>query len=313
MMIPPSQLHALQAALPDGIVDAHHHLWDLNAGHYPWLQDDYDGDRFFLGPYRALCRDYAVENLRADTAPLRIAVSVHIEAERSRREQVAETRWIADIHRRQGLPSAIVAHVSFLQPDRDAVLAAHASEPLVRGIRSKPVTTAAPGQSVRGQPGTMQDEQWLDGLSKLQDHGFSWDLRVPFWHLAEAADVAAAIPGIPIVLNHCGLPLDRSEDGLRAWRAGMELAASCPHMVVKLSEFGLRGGVWDGATTIRVVREAIAIFGIGRVMYASNLPVSSLSAPVDAIIGAILAGLPNHEPETLQAVFAGNARRFYRL
>jgi len=313
MMIPLDQLHALQAALPGGIVDAHHHLWDLSAGHYPWLQDDYDGDRFFLGPYRSLCRDYAAENLRADTVPLRIAASVHIEAERSRREQVAETRWVAYIHRRDGLPSAIVAHVSFLQPDRDAVLAAHASEPLVRGIRSKPVTADAPGGSVRGQPGTMQDDRWLDGLSKLQDHGFSWDLRGPFWHLAEAADVAAAIPGIPIVLNHCGLPLDRSEDGLRAWRAGMERAARCPHMVVKLSEFGLRGGVWDGATTIRVVREAVAIFGIGRVMYASNLPVSSLSAPVDAIIGAILAGLPNHEPETLQAVFAGNARRFYRL
>jgi predicted TIM-barrel fold metal-dependent hydrolase len=304
---------ALQSALPDGIVDAHHHLWDLSAGHFPWLQDSYDGDRFFLGPYQSLCRNYAVENLRADTAPLRIAASVHIEAERSRAEQVAETRWVAETHRRNGLPTAIVAHVSFLQPDRDAVLATHAAEPLVRGIRSKPVTSDGPERSVEGQPGTLQDGRWLDGLSTLQGHGLSWDLRVPFWHLTEAASVAAAIPGIPIVINHCGLPLDRSEEGLRAWRGGMERLARSAHVMVKLSEFGLRGGVWDHASTIRVVRDAVAIFGMDRVMYASNLPVSSLSAPVESIIAAILAGLPDHHPETLQAVFAGNARRFYRL
>jgi predicted TIM-barrel fold metal-dependent hydrolase len=312
-MIPPSQLEALQSALPDGIVDAHHHLWDLATGHYPWLQDAYEGERFFLGPYRPICRNYAVANLRADTAPLRVAASVHIEAERSRTEQVAETRWVAETARANGLPTAIVAHVSFLQPDRDAILAAHAAEPLVRGIRSKPVTASAPGQSVQDQPGAMQDDHWLDGLSTLQAHGLSWDLRVPFWHLVEAARVAAAIPGIPIVLNHCGLPLDRSEDGLRAWRVGMEHLAKSAHVMVKLSEFGLRGGVWDHATTARVVREAIAIFGVSRVMYASNLPVSSLSAPVGSIIAAILAGLPHHDPDTLRAVFAGNARRFYRL
>ena len=312
-MIPPDQLEALQAALPDGVVDAHHHLWDLSAGRYPWLQDHYEGDAFFLGPYRKLCRDYRVADLRADSAPLILAASVHIEAERSRTEQVAETRAIAAICRQFALPTAIVAHVGFLQPDRDAVLAGHAEEPLVRGIRSKPVIAPGPGQSVRSQPGTLQDPAWLDGLTRLERHGFSWDLRVPFWHLAEAAEVAAGIPGIPIVLNHCGLPLDRSEDGLRLWRAGMERLAQVPHVVVKLSEFGLRGGVWDHPTTIRAVRETVAIFGLDRVMYASNLPVSGLSTNVATIVAAILAGLPNHDPDTLRAVFAGNARRFYRI
>jgi predicted TIM-barrel fold metal-dependent hydrolase len=42
---------------PMPIVDAHHHLWDLNAGHYPTKQDQYDNN-FFLGDYRKICRDY---------------------------------------------------------------------------------------------------------------------------------------------------------------------------------------------------------------------------------------------------------------
>ena len=44
--------------MPDlPIVDAHHHLWDLKAGHYPTKTDQYD-ENFFLGDYRAICRDY---------------------------------------------------------------------------------------------------------------------------------------------------------------------------------------------------------------------------------------------------------------
>lgn len=35
---------AAEDALP--IVDAHHHLWDLGNGRYPWLQDDYHEDFF---------------------------------------------------------------------------------------------------------------------------------------------------------------------------------------------------------------------------------------------------------------------------
>ena len=35
------------------IIDAHHHLWDLDQGHYPFLADQPEPD-FFLGDYSAL-------------------------------------------------------------------------------------------------------------------------------------------------------------------------------------------------------------------------------------------------------------------
>ncbi len=208
----------LNEILPEGIVDAHHHLWALQDGHYPWLQEGYAGAAFFLGPYEALRRDYAVADLRRDCRPLRLAATVHVEAERARDEQVAETRFLDAVRARDGLPGVTVGHVSFLQHDLDAVLAAHRRSPAFRGIRSKPVTAAAPGLSVAGEAGSLQDEIWRAGLARLPAHGLSWDLRVPFWHLTEAAAVVAGLPGLSVVLNHCGLPLDRSEAGLSAWR-----------------------------------------------------------------------------------------------
>ncbi|MGY2049709.1 amidohydrolase family protein [Methylobacterium sp. JK268] len=306
-------LALLGEVLPEGIVDAHHHLWALGEGHYPWLQERYAGEAFFLGPYPSLRRDYGVADLRGDCAPLRLAATVHVEAERARDEQVAETRWIDAVRARDGLPGVTVGHVSFLQPDLDAVLTAHRESPAFRGVRSKPVTAAAPGLSVAGEPGSLQDEAWRAGLARLAAHGLSWDLRVPFWHLAEAAEAVAGLPDVPVILNHCGLPLDRSEEGLSAWRRGMARLADLPQVSVKLSEFGLRGGRWDEAGTVRVVAETVALFGDDRVMFASNLPVSRLSADVPRIVSAVLRGLGASDPSRLRRVFSDTARRVYRI
>ena len=89
--------------------------------------------------------------------------------------------------------------------------------------------------------------------------------------------------------------------------------AAQPNVSVKLSEFGLAGGGWDDTSTIRIVRDAVAIFGDDRCLYASNLPVSGLSAPVPRIVAAVLAGLGSRDPERLRRVFSSNARRIYRM
>jgi hypothetical protein len=49
----------------------------------------------------------------------------------------------------------------------------------VRAIRSKPVTPLSPHTMTPGTPGTMQDPKWLEGFARLEQHGLSWDLRVP--------------------------------------------------------------------------------------------------------------------------------------
>lgn len=297
---------------PAEIFDAHHHFWDLaGGGHYPWLQDAYDPD-FFLGDYRALCRNFLPQDLRAAYRNWNLIGSVHVEAERSRGEQVAETQWLAELHGATGLPTAIVGHVYFTQPDRDEVLSAHAACPLLRGIRSKPVIAPGPGQSVRGQPGTLQDAAFAEGLAALRNHNLSWDLRVPFWHLTEAAEVLADFPDLPVVVNHLGLPLDRSPEALEIWRRGLAALAALPSTTLKVSELGLHGGVWHEDSNRRVIAEAVAIYGFERCMFAGNLPVSSLSVSLDALIKTVLAALPEATQSDIDRLFAGTARRFYR-
>jgi len=295
------------------VVDAHHHLWELSAGRYPWLQQDYDEAGFFLGDYRALCRDFLPEHYRQTTAGCNVIATVHIEAERDRSEQVAETAWLHEQHARYGFPNAVVAHAWLDQPETGECLLAHLRYPLVRGIRSKPVTAASPADSVRGRTGSMQDENWLRGLSLLPELGLSWDLRVPYWHLAEAADVAAQFPKLAIVLNHHGFAWDRSEEGIKRWRDAMAVLARQPNVHVKLSEFGLRDRAWNWEDNARIVRETLAIFGWRRCMFGSNFPVAGLRIGYTVLVQAMLRMLEGLEPAQQRAVMCDNALHFYRI
>lgn len=295
------------------IVDAHHHLWSFAQGRYPWLQDEYDADKFFLGDYRALRQDFSCAHYRKVSEGCNVLATVHVEAERDRSEQVAETAWLHEQHAAHGFPNAVVAHVWLDQPETEERLREHLRYPLVRGIRSKPVTSAIPNQSVKGQSGTMQDERWLRGLALLPTLGLSWDLRVPSWHLAEAAEVAAMFPRLAIALNHHGFAWDRSAEGLQQWRAGMERLAREPNVHVKLSEFGLLDTPWIEADNAVIVRETLDIFGWRRCMFASNFPVAGLRIGYCELVAAMLRMTAHLTPERQRAVMADNALRFYRI
>ena len=296
------------------VIDAHHHLWQLSgeALYYPWLQDAQPHE-FFLGSCESLKRDYLPPDYRRDAANHNVVQTVHVEAECSRDQQVAETRWITEVNAQYGMPNAIVAHAWFHTPDAEEILAQQKSFPLVRGIRSKPVTSRRPGESVAGTDGSMQDPKWLAGLRLLRKFDLSWDLRVPTWHLEEAALVVRANPDIPTVLNHTGFPWDRSDAGLAMWRRGMQALAANEQVCCKLSCLCLQDGPWDYEDNRRVVLEAIEIFGIERCMFASNFPVDGLRVSYDRMFQDFKRMTAELSATDRRRLFHDNAARFYRL
>ena len=294
------------------LIDAHHHLWDLSMGKHPNRVSGVRHD-FFMGDDSAINRNYLPDDYRHDAAGHNVLATVHCEAEWDRSDQLGETRWVTAMHQQHGIPGAIVAHAWFDTPNAEEIIAAQAAFPLVRGIRSKPVTAASPGAMTPGAPGTMQDDRWLHGFALLEKYRLSWDLRVPFWHLEEAAAVARAFPKTAIILNHTGFPWDRSAEGLAAWRRGMVVLARESNVWVKISEFGLKDRAWDYEENCRIVLDAIAIFGIERSVFATNFPVASLRIGYAALVEALSRMLADRLPEDRDRFFWKNAAAFYRL
>ncbi|MGI4800729.1 MAG: amidohydrolase family protein [Janthinobacterium lividum] len=305
----PTAAHLDVDPLP--IIDAHHHLWDLSGSlRYPWLDHP---ETNWLGDYSAIRRSYLPAEYQRDTALHNVVATVHIEAEADRAQQVEETEWLTAISRATGMPNAIVAHAWVDEPNSRDILDRQAAFPLVRGIRTKPIISPTPDDSVRGEPRSMQDEKWLNGLGLLQEYGLSWDLRVPWWHLEEAAVVARRYPDLPIVLNHTGYPWHRDPASLERWRRGLGALAGCENVCCKISGLCVEGQPWTLAANQPLILDAIALFGFHRCMFASNFPVDGLKGSWDYIFSAFRQAVAHFPIDQQRDMFANNAARFYRI
>lgn len=301
-----------EAATPLPIVDAHQHFWNLQENYHPWLCDP-EPIPFRYGDYSAIRRNYLPEDYRQDSQDFRVVKTVHIEAEHDPKDPLRETRWLEALAEREGLPSACVAQAWLDREDVAEVLAAQAARPLVRGIRHKPRATATPDDARRGEAGSMDCPTWRAGYALLAQHGLSFDLQTPWWHLDAAADLARDFPETQIIINHTALPSDRSEEGLAGWRRGLESVAELPNVAMKISGLGRPGLPWTVEANGPIIRDAIGILGITRCLFASNYPVDSLAGSFSEIFGGFLAAVDDFSPAAKHALFHENAVRIYRL
>jgi predicted TIM-barrel fold metal-dependent hydrolase len=291
------------------VADAHQHFWDPSVHYYPWLNDE-PPIPFRYGDYRAIRRRYLPPDYRADTAPFRVAKSVYVEAEWNPADPVGEMHYIDALRREHGLPTVAVAQAWLDHDDAPAVLEQQASFPFVRSVRHKPRANARPAE---GAPGGMADAKWRAGYAALARNGLRFDLQTPWWHFAEAADLAAAFADTPIIVNHTGLPADRSAEGIAGWKRATKALAACPNVAVKISGLGEAGVPWTVASNRAIVLTTIDQFGVDRCMFASNFPVDSLCATFGTIFGGFRAIVADFAVAERRALFHDNAVRIYAI
>jgi predicted TIM-barrel fold metal-dependent hydrolase len=294
------------------IVDPHQHFWDLSRNYYPWLCDPKPVP-FRYGDYSSLKRNYLPPDYLRDAGALQIVKTVHEEALWDQSDPAGETRWLDDVAAQYGYPHAVVGAALFARDDIARVLAAHAKSRLTRGVRNFPTASPSAAEARRGLPGSMDDPKWRQGYALLEQHGFSFDLQTPWWHLDAAAELARDFPNTQIIIVHAALPVDRSEEGLAAWRAALEIAAAQPNIAIKISGLGRPGLPWTLTANGQVIRDTINIFGPERAMFASNYPVDSLAGSFQMIYGGFRAAVSNRQIEERRMLFHDNAVRIYRL
>jgi predicted TIM-barrel fold metal-dependent hydrolase len=282
------------------IVDAHQHFWDPGVHYYPWVCDE-PPIPFRYGDYRSLRRRYLPPDYLADAAGFRIRKSVYVEAEWDPADPLGEMRYIEELRRTYGLPTVAVAQAWLDRDDAAQVLERQAAFPFVRSVRHKP------------RAGAMADAKWRAGFARLAGLGLRFDLQAPWAQLGEAARLAADFPDTQIILNHAGLPADRSADGIAGWTRAMKTLAACPNVAVKISGLGQPGQRWTAEANRDVVLTVIELFGAARCMFASNFPVDSLCARFAEIYDGFFAITRDLSAAECSGLFAGNAIRLYGM
>jgi predicted TIM-barrel fold metal-dependent hydrolase/predicted MFS family arabinose efflux permease len=290
-----------------GILDAHHHVWDLSVRDQPWLASP---------GLDALRRDFGLADLAPAAADAGVTATVVIQTV----TDPAETPELLAIAASSPLVAAVVGWVDLMAPGVADALGTVTAPPegaLLAGIR----------HPVLFEP----DPQWLTrpevlrGLAAVAAAGLTYDLVVRPDQLPAAAEAAAAVPGLTFVLDHLGNP-DVADVVDQPWARAVRDLAALPNTVCKLS--GILGvpapdGVpppdgtgADGAAVAHLrpyYDVALTGFGPGRMMFGSDWPVSTVDTSYAHVIRAARSLTAELSPVEQAAVFSGTARRYYRL
>jgi predicted TIM-barrel fold metal-dependent hydrolase len=292
--------------LYDGpIIDAHQHFWDLKANFYPWLTGDTLVPHRY-GDYSPIKRDYLPANYLRDSAGQNVTGSVYVEAEWTPDDPVGETRYVKQLAETTGRPNAMVAQAWLNRGDVAEVLAAQARFPLVRSVRNKPGNPDSAGRTL------MSNAAWRDGYALLAHHGLHFDLQAPWQQLVEATTLARDFPDTLLIVNHAGVPGDRSAATLHGWREALATLARCPNVAVKVSGLCETGKRWSVEANQPVLDALRDTFGAERLMFGSNFPVDGLFLSLADLIGGFRQLVASWTRTEQEAFFNDTAVRVYR-
>jgi L-fuconolactonase len=279
-----------------GIVDAHHHVWDLSVRGQDWL----------TGPELApLRRDFGLDDLEPEAAANGVRRTVLVQTV----TVAEETPEFLALAAGSDLVAGVVGWTDLTAPD--------VADTLAR-LRELPGGEHLVG--IRHQVQSEPDPRWLcrpdvlRGLAAVAAAGLVYDLVVQPHQLPAAAAAAGAVPQLTFVLDHLGKPPIAS-GGLEPWATGLRALATRPNTAAKLSGL-VTEAAWSSWTPddLRPCADAaLGAFGPDRLMFGSDWPVCLLAAGYGDVLAAarsVTAGLSEDEQS---AVFAGTAARLYRL
>jgi predicted TIM-barrel fold metal-dependent hydrolase len=218
-------------------------------------------------------------------------------------DPVLETAWLqrmADADE-LGWPNGIVAAVDLSASDVRSTIERHLEFDNFRGARD--VTL----------PEHLGEPALDNGLQVLAEHGLACEAMTRLPRFPALAATADRNPDVTFVLGHGGTPMERSEEFLSAWRAGLDDLAERPNVVCKVSGFGIGDNTWTVASLEPMVQGCIDAFGPDRCIFNGNWPVDRLYSTYDELFGAFDALTADCTADERDAMFAANAERVYRI
>jgi L-fuconolactonase len=144
--------------------------------------------------------------------------------------------------------------------------------------------------------------------------GLAYDLLVRTRELPAALEVARALPGLRLVIDHLAKPAI-GEGAWEPWASRLAAFGQLEHVACKLS--GLvteaRWTTWTLDDLRPYAEHALAVFGADRMAFGSDWPVSLLAAPYPRVVDTAQALLESLSAVDRAAVLGGTAMDVYRL
>lgn len=336
----------LEPELP--IIDPHHHLWDLRP-----LIDAFPTPRHDFIEALVDAAYYTFDALHADTQSGHNVIGTcfmecgafYNPAYGEAKKVVGEVEFVDGVAAQgaSGLYGnyrpchAIIGHADLLLGDgaRPVLEALMAASGRFRGIRHQGAWDVDPtvlGAPFHAPAGLYRDATFREGFRHVGALDLTFDAWVLEPQIGDVTDLARAFPEQPIVLDHCGTPLNIASyrgtlhQNFDRWRRSIHELAECENVSVKLGGLAMafcglpedgpakgHGSEHLAALWRPYIETCIEAFGPQRAMFESNYPVDRWGASYPVLWNAFKRITQHHSADEKAALYAGNAARFYRI
>lgn len=279
------------------VIDAHHHLWQLDQFDYSWMNPPE------LEPLRR-------DRLPGDLKPLLDAAGVDATIVVQTQHNLAENRWALKLAEQHEFLAGVVGWVDLASPACEDQLAEFMHHPKFRGVRH--VTQDEPDDDFIIRPDILR------GLKVLEKHRVPFDLLFYVKHLRHAVTLGRLLPELPMVIDHLAKPRIDPRISPRAmddWLPHFRAAAACSNIYCKLSGMITEADWhnWKPADLRPYVMAALENFGPERCMFGSDWPVCTLAGTYQQAVEALREALGPISDTERDAIWGGTAMRFYGI
>lgn len=290
------------------IIDAHHHLWDLNVFPYEWLNQAHS-----IGDISGIRKNYLINDFLDDAKNLDLFKSVHIQCNGGKNSPVEETEWLQSIANIHGFPHGIVFYTDLLKDNIEKEIEEHCKFENTRGLRyllnydsNNPVDCFTSEE-------VLINDFWKKNYAIIKNYNLSFDVHLWPQQYYLAYELFKVNPSILNIINHAGTPKQRDIEYLNFWKQELSKLASLDNTAIKISGLGMFDQKWTTETIRPIVMECIEIFGIDRCFFATNFPVDKLFSSYEEVWKSYFEITKNFSDDEKDKLYFKNAEKFYRI
>jgi L-fuconolactonase len=280
-------------------IDSHQHFWQYNAAtDDSWMKNGYELLR------RNMLPQELINNLKQNNFAGSILVQ-HVGDE-------SINDFYLNLAREHSEIMGIVAWVGLKLDNIDERLAFYAQKPIIKGFRHM--------VEFEPQPHYILDDKFCNGISKLSNYNFTYDILVTNEQLDDAVNLVTMFPKQKFVLDHLAKPdiknWQTTGSEFKKWQKNIELIAQrSNNTFCKLSGFTVLDD-WKNVSLNKIqpyFDVVVKAFGFDRVMFGSDWPVSLAVGDYALAIAILSKYITSISPQNIDKVFGANAIKFYNL
>lgn len=279
----------------DGVLDTHTHFYDPQRPQgvtWPPKNDPILHRPVYPKEFVALARPHGIwETIVVEASPW-----------------LEDNQWVLDLAKDNPCIRGVVGNIKPGNDEFTASLKRFARNPLFRGIRVGV-----------WEPSVLTDATVLRDLRRLADLNLALDVLTGPDKLPDVALLAATIPTLRIIVDHCANVRVDGNAPPASWLEGLRACTPYPNLFMKVSGLVEGTGRNDGRAPsdgefYRPTLDAVwNAFGDDRVIFGSNWPVSARFASYETVFELVSRYSRQRGSVAARKYFSRNARRAYGL